>query len=349
MSSARIKGWLYAVWRWFRVVWVCRVPFVSAVAAGGLLAATPQARDLFADIGLGWLHWLLFFILLFAWSWVVHASARRALQHDEWVEEAHVAGGLSQARRKQLQDEFYLPAVVVPRVLGLAVFFFAGWAMCRTRRNLLGAMDGLPEASEAAFRSTVLLAITIALTIIYVVAIWKPRLFRFSRAARNDRAVEPPLLTGTAQLFAGPNLAARLKAHVARTMVSPVDAGLIAARALILIVLGITIVDPHFVATRLPRLFFAPVLFAGLVLLLGEVAAWSHRVRTPLLLLLIGLAGGFLYLIDRFHDVRWTGAPARASSVMESGSTSRWPRQCAGGNWRTSACPSTGAHVRVPS
>jgi hypothetical protein len=55
---------------------------------------------------------------------------------------------------------------------------------------------------------------------------------------------------------------------------------------------------------------------AGLVLLLGEVAAWSHRVRTPLLLLLIGLAGGFLYFIDRFHDVRWTGAPARASAAM---------------------------------
>jgi hypothetical protein len=316
MSFARINGWVYVAWRWFRVIWVCRVPFVSAVAAGWLLAAAPQARDLFADIGFGWLHWLAFFTLLFAWSWVVHASARRALQHDEWVEEAHVAGGLSQARRKQLQDEFYLPAVVAPRVLGLAVFFFAGWAMCRTRRNLLGAMDGLPEASEAAFRSTVLLAITIALTIIYVVAIWKPRLFRFLRFAHKDRAVEPPLLTGTPQLFAGPNLAARLKAHVARTIGSPVDVGLVAARALILIVLVITIVDPHFVATLLPRLFFAPVLFAGLVLLLGEVAAWSHRVRTPLLLLLIGLAGGFLYFIDRFHDVRWTGAPARASSAM---------------------------------
>jgi hypothetical protein len=109
---------------------------------------------------------------------------------------------------------------------------------------------------------------------------------------------------------------ARFKAHVARTVVSPVDAGLVAARALILIVLAMTVVDPHFVATWLPRLFFAPVLFAGLVLLLGDVAAWSHRGRTPLLLLLIGLAGGLLYFIDRFHDVRWTGAPSRTSSAM---------------------------------
>jgi hypothetical protein len=161
MNSARLIEWLHVVWRWFRVTWVCRVPFMSAVAAGWLLAAAPQARDLFADIALGWLHWLAFFVLLFAWSWVVHASARRALQHDDWVEEAHVVGGLSPVRRKQLQQEFYLPAVVVPRVLGLAVFFFAGWAMCRTRRNLLDAMDGLPEANEAVFRSTVLLAITI--------------------------------------------------------------------------------------------------------------------------------------------------------------------------------------------
>jgi hypothetical protein len=316
MNSTRIIEWLHVVWRWFRVTWVCRVPFTSAVAAGWLLAAAPQARDLFADISFGWPHWLAFFVLLFAWSWVVHASARRALQHDDWVEEAHVVGGLSPVRRKQLQQEFYLPAVVVPRVLGLAVFFFAGWAMCRTRRNLLDAVHGLPEANEAAFRSTVLLAITIALTMIYVAAIWKPRLFGFSRLSPNNQAVEPPLLIGTPQLFVGPNVTARFKAHVARTVVSPVDAGLVSARALILIVLAITIVDPHFVATWLPRLFFAPVLFAGFVLLLGDVAAWSHRVRTPLLLILIGLAGGLLYFIDGFHDVRWTGAPSRTSSVM---------------------------------
>jgi hypothetical protein len=86
---------------------------------------------------------------------VVHASARRALQHDDWVEEAHVVGGISPVRRKQLQQEFYLPAVVVPRVLGLAVFFFAGWAMCRTRRNMLDAMNGLPEAYAAALLAAI--------------------------------------------------------------------------------------------------------------------------------------------------------------------------------------------------
>ena len=93
---------LYAgvVWRWGRVLWVCRVPVVSALGGGLLLAATPQARDCFSDLGLAIWQWGLFLALTFAWAWIVHASARRALLADDWVPEAHCANGLSPIQRK---------------------------------------------------------------------------------------------------------------------------------------------------------------------------------------------------------------------------------------------------------
>ena len=52
--------WPGTVWRWGRVLWVCRVPAVSAVGGGLLLAATPQARDCFSDLGLSAWQWALF-------------------------------------------------------------------------------------------------------------------------------------------------------------------------------------------------------------------------------------------------------------------------------------------------
>ena len=43
---------LLCLWRWFRVLWVCRVSAVSAIGGGLLAVYTPQALDLFADTGL---------------------------------------------------------------------------------------------------------------------------------------------------------------------------------------------------------------------------------------------------------------------------------------------------------
>ena len=85
----------YAAWRIARVLWVCRVPAISALGGGAMMILVPQAVDLFADTGLpGW-RWAWFFFSLFIWAWLVHAMARRALQFDEWVPEAHRPGGLS--------------------------------------------------------------------------------------------------------------------------------------------------------------------------------------------------------------------------------------------------------------
>jgi hypothetical protein len=59
-------SWPGALWRCGHVIWVCRVAVASAAAGGFLLAYTVQARDLFADLGVKPLQWVLFFALLFS-------------------------------------------------------------------------------------------------------------------------------------------------------------------------------------------------------------------------------------------------------------------------------------------
>src|SRR5215831_8183071 len=136
-----------AVWRWGRVVWVCRVAVLGVVAGGILLAYTVQARDLFADLGLAWWQWLFFFVLVFIWAGIVHQSARRALQNDDWVPDARLGtlnASLPPAQqtpplvmtvRDKLQQSFWRPAIVIPRLLSFLVFFFVGFAICRVYLN----------------------------------------------------------------------------------------------------------------------------------------------------------------------------------------------------------------------
>src|SRR5215475_9511180 len=119
MISA-LRSLVGAVWRTGLVFWVCRVPLASTFVAGFLIVLTPQGRDLFADLALSWL-WAVFFVLCFCWAWIVHGGARRALQCDDWVPEAHEAGGLTDERRAMLQADFHFPAVWIPRLLGLIV------------------------------------------------------------------------------------------------------------------------------------------------------------------------------------------------------------------------------------
>ena len=296
MTLCGCLHWLgCGVWRSARVLWVCRVPFVSVFGGGALLAATPQARDFFADLGIDWWQWGILFGLVFLWAWIAHAAARRALQYDDWVPEAHAAGGLTAERRSELQAEFYWPALIIPRAIGVSAFLFIGWAICRTRRNVMDAI-ALPEASRAAELSLWLLISAIVVTAAYaaVVLSWRRR--------NQDVPVAAILLTGAAPIFASK---AAMKELIPATKA---DWLLDIGRVVILGFLGWTIIDPHAVGDLLPRLFFAPILFAGIVLVLGEFAAWSHRLRTPLLLVLAAVGGVLLYYVDQFHDVYWVSA-----------------------------------------
>jgi hypothetical protein len=306
--------WPGALWRLGYVIWVCRVAVLSAAAGGCLLAYTVQARDLFADLGIKPLQWGVFFALLFFWAWIVHAEARKALQHDGWVPEAH-ADALSYERRCELQARYWYPALWVPRLLSFVVFFLAAVAMLRTWWNVRGASEGLPEAAQASRLVWWLLVCTIVTGFVYMITIWKPRklydwIVPTPAGAPPKWSHEPPLLAGR------PTLAARLRGYQRPTPAVPreaVDWALIVVRCLILALLAYTIFDPHRFAVSWPRLFFLPVLLGGAVVLLGEVAAWSMRWRTPFLLGMVAVAAFLLFWTESFHDTRWIAASVAPS------------------------------------
>jgi hypothetical protein len=164
----------HRLWCWGKVLVVCRVPLVSAVG-GGLILNFSQAKDFFADLGLLWWQWLAFFVLLFGWAWIVHAVARRALQHDDWVIEAHVNGGLTETQRKALREDFRTPAVLLPRLLGISVLLSVAWAIYNAGDNLLTAADDLPQIKEAYGRTSLLVVVALLFAGLYYVVIWKWR------------------------------------------------------------------------------------------------------------------------------------------------------------------------------
>jgi hypothetical protein len=313
--------WPGVLWRNGYVLWVCRVAVASAVAGGFLLAYTVQARDLFADLRIEAWQWLVFFALVFFWAWIVHAEGRKALQHDDWVPESQ-AGALTYERRNELQKLYWYPALWIPRLLSLVVFLLVGIAIYRTRLNLKDAMAGLPEAAQAVALAWKLLAWTVVVTLVYIALIWKARvpddwIVPMPPGEPPQWRREPPLLAGTPLVFARWTGYKRPTPPVPRELV---DFGLWGARSVIVVLLLITIFDPLLFAARSPRLFFIPVLFAGVVVLLGVVAGWSMRWRTPLLLLVVAAALILTYLTKSFHDTRWieaTVAPSKAAGQTQ--------------------------------
>jgi hypothetical protein len=315
IGSLIING-LIEIWRWCRVLWVCRVPAFSAFVGGGLLVLTVQARDFFADIGLTPWEWGFFLVMLLVWAWIVHVVARRALQHDDWIERAYPAGRLTADHRAQLQAEFHLPALVIPRFLGAAVLVLTGLAMWLSAENLAGAVDSLWQADRAKSHAELLAAIVALIAVVFIAGALHRRQIHERLAAATSQCPPPlpPLLAGSAP-FPAQLLKRGLAAEISD--LSWVDGALFAIAVLVTIAFGVALSAPHAVADFLPRALIAPLLFGGGVLFLGEVAAWSHRLRTPFLLIMVGVATLLAYAVGRFHDVRWTPPPAQAGGSAQ--------------------------------
>jgi hypothetical protein len=302
------------LWRLWRVLWACRVPAISAIGGGLFVVFIPQALDLFADTGLNVFQWIVFFVLVFGWAWVVHAMARRALQYDDWLCEARRGEAFTEARRQALRAEFCCLAVWIPRLLGVAVFFFVGWALLQARRNLQTAVDGMPEAAAASRLIWVLLVVTVVLAILYVGAVWfRRRLFAWLESSRH---IDPPLLVGNMI----PLLAQLLQPFKHHTLTrfwatSRLEKWLLLAWIVVGTIFVVALVNPAFVAEWLPRALFLPVLLGGGVLLLGEIGALSLRWETPLLLVLAVVGGVFAWRINHYDDMRWA-TPSAQSKVV---------------------------------
>jgi hypothetical protein len=311
-TVASIAGW---IWRFFRILWVCRVAAFSALVGGLLIANVDQARDLFADTGLAWYSWLVFFVLLFVWAWLVHGMGRRALQFDEWMPEWHVPGGLDGFDRSALRKPYYGLAVWMPRLLGLVIFLATAWALQLTLRNLLPA-TGLEQAQAAVSQIWKLLVCTALTGAAYLgfVAYWRGLRARMMKRSQ----VEEPLLIGAQSVLL---LGGRAILHpktgwpkFIEIFHSPLNRTLVAVAIFVTLLFMVAIAEPNAVSDWFPRVIFVPILLGGFVLLLGEIASLSHRYATPLLVCFF-VVGGFMgYWLKYYNDVRWV-APAKTSAT----------------------------------
>jgi hypothetical protein len=335
--------WPGTLWRWARVLWVCRVPATSALAGGLLVAFASQALDLYADLGLLWWQWACFFVLTFGWSWIVHATGRRALQFDDWVCESHIGeglGGPENPRRRALREQFYWPALVVPRLLGLLVFFFLGWGMCRSRRNLIPAQDGLPEAADAVTLINWLMAVLVALAILYVLAVRKRRAAIAYLSAADPDA---PLLIGSVPLLILFFRPVRHREAIRKVLDSRLIQALIAVSVVVTFVFIFAVVSPNLLSDYIPRALFMPVMLGSGVLLLSDIAALSHRWSTPLLLIGTLIGGGLNLCFDHYNDVRWATSARPGSAV---GAAQQIGFADAVARWRRVNCPNDSACPR---
>jgi hypothetical protein len=298
-----------AAWRIFRVLWVCRVPAVSALGGGAMMILIPQAVDLFADTGLpGW-RWAWFFFSLFVWAWLVHAMARRALQFDEWVPEAHRPGGLTEADRLRLREVFRVPATWVPRLLGLFVVAAAARAILNMRADLAQA-DGLPQAARALAFSWVLLFDTALVAAGYVIVVMFWREFR-ARLMRRDK--DPPLLNHTQSIFT--LLLPKNWPELRKLLGFRVNQILFAFALFITGIFFAALFFPESIPWLFPRVVFLPVLLGGGVLLFGEIASLSHRYGTPLLVIFFVIGGVLNLFLTHYNDVRWVAAAPASSTA----------------------------------
>jgi hypothetical protein len=184
----------------------------------------------------------------------------------------------------------------IPRLLSLVIFFFVGVAIVLTYRNLGPAAAGLPEAAQAVTLAEILLAANIGIALLYIGLIWKPRRAgdwvmtteQGEPLEPPQWSHEPPLLAGTAPVFAKLTGCTRPTPAVPRELL---DRTLSLVRVVIVAVLLFTIIDPHFFASRFPRLFFIPVPVwrrgrvawggRGMVDALAHAAAAGSRDRQP--------------------------------------------------------------------
>ena len=75
--------WWFAwsvVLRWLRVLWVCRIPALSAGLGIALFSLAEPARDLFMESQSYVAYWAALFGLALLWAVIVHFAGRKVLE-----------------------------------------------------------------------------------------------------------------------------------------------------------------------------------------------------------------------------------------------------------------------------
>ena len=337
--------WWFAwsvVLRWLRVLWVCRIPALSAGLGIALFSLAEPARDLFMESQSYVAYWAALFGLALLWAVIVHFAGRKVLEQQAW-------GGrgarlpLSDIRLLELRHRYAAPATWIPRILGLLCLVALGigiWGAHRDIQPIRGAF-GLRDP-------VVLLWPTAGCCVLYLGYVLLRR--RFLRRVLHGGAPAVPLgddlrdaITGRAttllteptafwfaDLATADGRAARAARQDGRIRWDGVALGLLAAQALAWIV---AISAPLTLAEWVSRAPFVVLMLALPVSILSFLSALSHQWRVPVVaLVLVGLIAG-TGLTRRFHDLR-------TETVAEG------PRQAALAEavtaWKAVNCPAAG-------
>ena len=120
----------YAPWA-VRILFACRVSFLSVFAGVFLFLMSTQARDLFADVTYGalpgspeaWGHWLWFFaLLILVWAFPAHYAGRQLLYRDEWMFSCRIRREINPTIAAAVKDEIEGFIDWIPRLLAIVPF-----------------------------------------------------------------------------------------------------------------------------------------------------------------------------------------------------------------------------------
>jgi hypothetical protein len=287
--------------RWVRVAWVCRVSVASCVAGVALFLCTPQARDLLLEfpraettLGFGLAMarhaiWFGFLVLVF-WALPVHAVARLNLNREEWLTSSY-GRTYTVVNLKTARKAFETPAILLPRLFGLACFVAVALGIALSGSGLLtGPITTRVTTDSARFGLVAYLASVVGFAgIFYYYATrrrrWFERLVSPLRSQKKPLVVPKAPATGLGKAGAG--------------IVGPIDRVIVWTVFFVLIAI---LIDKNLL-NDFPRILLVPILLGAWVPLLGWLASRSFATRLPLIAASIGVLMLVTYLVGDGHDV----------------------------------------------
>jgi hypothetical protein len=333
--------------RWFRVLWVCRVSAASVLVGLLLMTSVPQAQDVFADTSVQWWFWLAFLILIFfGWALPVHYAARRILDRQEWALPGNLAEPLRSAEADRLRTVYAAPIKWVPRLLGIACFVAVELGLWRAWDNLEPA-SGIPLVREAMRTISVLAGFNVLAAVLFTLFVLRRR--RMLKDMSTSSGVEAPFgLTESGRLWLEQILSPRFWRESRQASRREFTADLISAATAIVISAAFVLVfvDPFLVAGTIPRALFLVFMLGAWVLALTYLAAWSHKLRAPVLLTLAFGLALISTFSPAFHNVRVIEntsdltRPASDRQLTFAAAVERWMHANRCTPDRPSECPS---------
>jgi hypothetical protein len=306
--------WWFAwsgVLRWLRVLWVCRIPALSAGLGIALFSLAEPARDLFMESQSYVAYWVGLFGLALLWAMIVHFAARKILEQQAWGARGAQLP-LSGIRLLDLRHRYAVPATWIPRLLGLLCLVALGIGIWGAHRDIQPIRDafGLHDP-------IVLLWPTAACCGLYLAYVLLRRRFlrRVSRGAgqplgedlhdaitgRSTTLLIEPTAFWFAALATAGGRAARAAGQQGRIRLDGVALGLLAAQALAWIV---AISAPLTLAEWVSRAPFVVLMLALPVSILSFLSALSHQWRVPVVALVFAGLIAATGLSRHFHDLR---------------------------------------------